>query len=328
MSKPLKIVFAGTPCFSAQILANLIASQYEVIAVYTQPDRRAGRGKKLSVSSVKQQAIDHNIDVYQPVNFSEASTVQSLADLNADLMVVVAYGILLPQEVLDTPRLGCINVHASILPRWRGAAPIERAVLEGDKISGITIMQMDKGLDTGDILHICKVIIDESMTSADLHDKLIPAGIEALNATLAAIDTGSLRPVKQNDLNASYAVKLQKSEGIIDWSLSAESISRKIRGLTPRPVAFSTLDNLVIRIWQSSHKPPVNDPNQFNQALLGTIASVNKNGICVYCDQGSLLYIESLQLPGGKQLTAQQVLTSRKSLFYIGNQFSLTKESC
>lgn len=328
MSKPLKIVFAGTPFFSAQILANLIASQHQVIAVYTQPDRRSGRGKKLMVSSVKQQAMDHNIDVYQPVNFSDLSTVQTLVDLKADLMVVVAYGILLPQQVLDIPKLGCINIHASILPRWRGAAPIERAVLEGDKISGITIMQMDRGLDTGDILHIRKINIDESMTSGDLHDKLIPEGIEALTATLMAIGTGGLCPVKQDDSNASYAEKLHKSEGIIDWSLSAASINRKIRGLSPKPVAFSTLDNLIIRIWKSSHKPPLNNPSQFDPALLGTIASVDKNGICVYCQQGSLLNIESLQLPGCKQLTAQQVITSKKSLFYIGNQFSLTKESC
>ena len=327
MSKPLRIVFAGTPDFAAQTLASLINSQHQVIAVYSQPDRRSGRGKKITQSPVKKLALEHNIGVYQPLNFKDSIDVEQLAALNADIMVIVAYGLILPQSVLDTPPLGCINVHASLLPRWRGAAPIERAILAGDHISGVTIMQMDKGLDTGDMLNTLTVDITDSMNSAELHDKLIGIGAIALSKTLDEISDGKHTPIKQDNNQACYAEKLHKSEGDIDWSMSAHDIAQKIRGLCPRPVAFSQLDGQVIRLWSATVNLENKDCN--NQLSHGSIISADKSGILVACAGSSQLLIQSVQLPGGKQLNVRDIIHSKKELFATGKYFqsnaSLTK---
>ena len=219
MSQSLRIVFAGTPDFAARHLAALLSSEHEVIAVYTQPDRPAGRGKKLTASPVKTIALEHDIPVYQPENFKSDEAKQELADLNADIMVVVAYGLLLPQVVLDTPKLGCINVHGSILPRWRGAAPIQRSIWAGDAETGVTIMQMDIGLDTGDMLKIATLPIEASDTSASMYEKLAGLGPDALIDCLADIAAGKAEPVKQDDELANYAKKLSKEEARIDCCL-------------------------------------------------------------------------------------------------------------
>jgi len=319
MSKPLRIVFAGTPDFAAQTLASLINSQHEVIAVYSQPDRRSGRGKKITQSPVKKLALEHNIDIYQPLNFKDSSDVEQLAALNADIMVIVAYGLILPQSVLDTPPLGCINVHASLLPRWRGAAPIERAILAGDRISGVTIMQMDKGLDTGDMLNTLAVDITDSMNSAELHDQLIDVGAIALGKTLDEISVGEHTAIKQDNNLACYAEKLNKSEGDVDWTVPAHEIAKKIRGLCPRPVAFSQLDEQVIRIWAASVN--LNAKESSDQFAPGSIISADKSGILVSCEGNSQLLIKSIQLPGGKQLNVRDIIHSKKELFATGKCF-------
>jgi len=319
MSKPLRIVFAGTPDFAAQTLASLINSQHEVIAIYSQPDRRSGRGKKITHSPVKKLALEYNIDIYQPLNFKDSLDVEQLAALNADIMVIVAYGLILPQSVLDTPPLGCINVHASLLPRWRGAAPIERAVLAGDRISGVTIMQMDKGLDTGDMLNTLSVDITDSMNSAELHDRLIDIGAIALSKTLDEISVGEHTAIKQDNSKACYAEKLNKSEGDIDWSMPASEIAQKIRGLCPRPVAFSQLDGQVIRIWSATVNLQSSDSS--NQLSPGSIISADKIGILVACEGNSQLLIQSIQLPGGKQLNVRDIIHSKKELFTAGKCF-------
>lgn len=251
MSQSLRIVFAGTPDFAARHLAALLSSEHEVIAVYTQPDRPAGRGKKLTASPVKNIALEHDIPVYQPVNFKSDEAKQELKDLNADIMVVVAYGLLLPQAVLDTPKLGCINVHGSILPRWRGAAPIQRSIWAGDAETGVTIMQMDIGLDTGDMLKIATLPIEATDTSTTMYDKLAELGPEALVDCLGDIAAGKATPVKQDDEQANYASKLSKDEAKIDWSQDAAFIERCVRAFNPWPMSFFSVEENNIKVWQS-----------------------------------------------------------------------------
>ncbi len=239
MSDSLKIIFAGTPDFAARHLAALLSSKHEVVAVYTQPDRPAGRGKKLTASPVKLLALEHSIPVYQPATLRAEEAQQELAAIDADIMVVVAYGLLLPKVVLDTPRLGCINVHGSILPRWRGAAPIQRSIWAGDAETGVTIMQMDEGLDTGDMLKIATLSIDAKETSATLYERLAALGPDALVDCLGDIASGKAVAVKQDDEQANYAKKLSKEEAQIDWSMSAEAIERCIRAFNPWPMSTS-----------------------------------------------------------------------------------------
>jgi methionyl-tRNA formyltransferase len=327
MQDSLKIVFAGTPQFSADILSDLINQRHEIVAVYTQPDRRSGRGKKITPSAVKQVATENNIPVIQPANFKEETDLDTLRSLNADLMIVVAYGIILPQNVLDLPAKGCINIHASLLPRWRGAAPIERALLTGDKSTGVTIMQMDKGLDTGDMLNHISINIDNEMTSLDLHNQLIPLACKALNTTIENIINGTLVRTQQNDDDATYAQKLTKAEGLIDWRQSAILIHRKIRGLIPRPVAFSHLDDQVVRIWKAHIELSDNNSIMPPDLIPGTIIRTSKDSISVLCGESSVLSIEFLQLPGGKQLSAQQVIASKKELFCVGKQFTYISDT-
>ncbi|MCG9790582.1 methionyl-tRNA formyltransferase [Vibrio mediterranei] len=315
MSQSLRIVFAGTPDFAARHLAALLSSEHEVIAVYTQPDRPAGRGKKLTASPVKNIALEHDIPVYQPVNFKSDEAKQELKDLNADIMVVVAYGLLLPQAVLDTPKLGCINVHGSILPRWRGAAPIQRSIWAGDAQTGVTIMQMDIGLDTGDMLKIATLPIEATDTSATMYDKLAELGPQALVECLADIALGNAAPEKQNDDEANYASKLSKDEAKIDWSQPAEFIERCVRAFNPWPMSFFSVEENNIKVWQSRVE------DNATESVAGTILKADKTGIYVATGQGTLV-LEHIQIPGKKAMQVSDVLNSKASWFEVGSILS------
>ncbi|MCG9641914.1 MULTISPECIES: methionyl-tRNA formyltransferase [Vibrio] len=315
MSQSLRIVFAGTPDFAARHLAALLSSEHEVIAVYTQPDRPAGRGKKLTASPVKNIALENNIPVYQPENFKSDEAKQELADLNADIMVVVAYGLLLPQVVLDTPRLGCINVHGSILPRWRGAAPIQRSIWAGDKETGVTIMQMDIGLDTGDMLSIATLPIEATDTSASMYEKLAGLGPDALVECLSDIASGKAVAEKQDDELANYAKKLSKEEARINWSDDAAHIERCVRAFNPWPMSHFEAAENSIKVWQSRVAEQTSDKPA------GTILQADKTGIYVATGQG-VLVLEQLQVPGKKAMSVQDILNSRASWFEVGTQLS------
>jgi len=318
LSQPLRIIFAGTPDFAAKHLSVLLESEHDVIGVYTQPDRPAGRGKKLKPSDVKQLALDNDLPVYQPKSLRAEDAQQELAALNADLMVVVAYGLILPQVVLDMPRLGCINVHGSLLPRWRGAAPIQRSIWAGDAETGVTIMQMDLGLDTGDMLHkvTCPIAADE--TSATLYDKLAELGPQGLLATLAQISTGTAAPEKQDDEVANYAAKLSKEEADIDWTQSAVDIERQIRAFNPWPISFTQVAEQNVKVWQSA----VTQDAETNTAMTtdaapGTVLAANKEGIQVATGEGVLTLL-NLQLAGKKAMPVQDILNARKEWFSVG----------
>ncbi|HCH5588812.1 TPA: methionyl-tRNA formyltransferase [Vibrio parahaemolyticus] len=311
MSQSLRIVFAGTPDFAARHLAALLSSEHEVIAVYTNPDRPAGRGKKLAAPPVKQLALEHNIPVYQPESFKSDEAKQELADLNADLMVVVAYGMLLPQAVLDTPKLGCINVHGSILPRWRGAAPIQRSIWAGDAETGVTIMQMDIGLDTGDMLKIATLPIEATDTSASMYEKLAELGPEALIDCLADIAADKAVPVKQDDELANYAKKLSKEEARINWNDDATHIERCVRAFNPWPMSHFEAAENSIKVWQSRVAEQTSDKPA------GTIVQADKTGIYVATGNG-VLVLEQLQVPGKKAMSVQDILNSRAAWFEVG----------
>jgi len=313
LSQSLRIVFAGTPDFAARHLAALLSSEHEVIAVYTQPDRPAGRGKKLTASPVKNIALEHDIPVYQPENFKSDEAKQELAELNADIMVVVAYGLLLPQAVLDTPRLGCINVHGSILPRWRGAAPIQRSIWAGDAETGVTIMQMDIGLDTGDMLSIATLPIEATDTSASMYEKLAELGPDALVECLADIASGKAVAEKQDDELANYAKKLSKEEARINWSDDAAHIERCVRAFNPWPMSHFEAAENSIKVWQSRVTEQTSDKPA------GTILQADKTGIYVATGQ-SVLVLEQLQVPGKKAMSVQDILNSRASWFEVGTQ--------
>lgn len=318
MTAPLRIIFAGTPDFAAMHLAALLTSKHNIVAVYTQPDRPAGRGKKLTSSPVKMLGEAHGIPVHQPTSLKNDEAQHELASIEADLMIVVAYGLILPKAVLDAPKLGCLNVHGSILPKWRGAAPIQRALWAGDKETGVTIMQMDEGLDTGDMLHIAKLPISESDTSASLYEKLAELGPTALLDVVNSIDTQS--PVKQNDAQATYAKKLSKEEAFIDWHDSAVQIARNVRAFNPWPVAWTKIEEQNIKIWSvdvvndlpCSHTP-------------GTIIQADKRGIQVATGTG-VLCINSLQIPGKKALPAADVVNARKDWFTPGTCIASTEK--
>lgn len=310
----LRILFAGTPDFAASSLQALLDAGHDVVGVYTQPDRPAGRGRKLTPSPVKKVALEHELPVYQPLNFKQEEDRQTLADLNADLMIVVAYGLLLPKAVLEAPRLGCINVHASLLPRWRGAAPIHRALLAGDSETGVTIMQMDEGLDTGAMLLKKSCPITATETSGELHDKLAQIGAEALLESLPGIADQSIHHEIQDGSAANYAHKLEKAEGEIDWQRSAAEIAIQIRGLSPWPVAYSSLNGSPLRIWYAE----ATDQN-CEGAAAGTIIRTDKKAIYVACGDNALKLLK-IQLPGSKAMECSAVLNAKRDLFADGNQ--------
>jgi len=305
----LNIIFAGTPDFSVSALQALLKTEHNIIAVFTQPDRPSGRGQQLSFSPVKQLAAEQNIPVFQPLNFKTKQDQQSLIELNADMMIVVAYGIILPKIILDAPKYGCLNIHASLLPRWRGAAPIQRAILAGDKESGVTIMQMDEGLDTGDMLLTLTCDIEETETGSSLHDKLALLGGQAIIQTLANYSELFKQRKKQNSDLAIYAKKLTKQEAQINWSEEAINIKNKVNGFNSWPVAFSILDNKNIRIWSAY----VYQKGATNNDLTGQVVLENKSGIIVQCGTGQLCITE-LQMPGKKRVSAKDFVNSRSLL--------------
>ena len=300
----MKVIFAGTPDFSVPALQALINSEHQVIAVYSQPDRPAGRGRKLTTSAVKQKALENNIPVYQPANFKDKADQQTLADLNADIMIVVAYGLILPEIILNTPKHGCLNIHASILPRWRGAAPIQRAIEAGDPETGVTIMQMDKGLDTGDMLAMLTTEITLQDTAQTLHDRLSNLGSKALLQTLAEITTSKLIPIKQDEELVTYAHKLSKAEAEINWDEDAQTIIKKIQAFNPWPVAFTNFQGKPLRIWQAEFLR--NSPAEGG----GGVKTVNKVGIEVFTAKGTIL-LTSVQPTGKKAMSAYDFAQSR-----------------
>ena len=312
----MRIIFAGTPEFAASALAALLNTDNEIVAVYTQPDRKAGRGQKLTASAVKQLALEHNLPVYQPLHF-KSSTEEGLAAqaelkaLNADVMVVAAYGLILPQVILDTPKYGCLNIHGSLLPRWRGAAPIQRAIATGDTETGVTIMKMAAGLDTGDMMLKTLCPIEANDTSASLHDKLALQGAKAICAVLQSEDvlkTALDNREVQDEALTVYAHKLTKAEAQIDWTQSAVTIDRNIRAFNPWPVAFTPLDeNNNLRVWNSSLSNV-----DTGQAQAGEIVLLDKHGVHVACGDQRCICITNLQWPGGKALNAVQINQTQK----------------
>ncbi len=304
MTKPLRIVFAGTPDFAARHLQALIDSEHHIVAVYSQPDRPAGRGKKLKASEVKTLALEHDLPVYQPASLKNSDAQAELKALDADIMVVVAYGLILPKAALEIPRLGCINVHGSILPKWRGAAPIQRAIWAGDKETGVTIMQMDEGLDTGDMINIVTCPIDSRETSATLYTKLAEVGPNALVDTLADIAAGKATATQQNDDDATYARKLSKEEALINWQDDAEHIERCVRAFNPWPISHTVMQGNPVKVWQAECIDGA------TTAAPGTVLSASKAGIDIATANGALR-ITQLQPQGKKPMSAQDFLNGR-----------------
>jgi methionyl-tRNA formyltransferase len=315
VSTSLRIIFAGTPDFAARHLDALLSSGHQVVGVFTQPDRPAGRGKKLMPSPVKVLAEEHSLPVFQPASLRPQENQQLVADLNADVMVVVAYGLILPKAVLDMPRLGCINVHGSLLPRWRGAAPIQRSLWAGDADTGVTIMKMDVGLDTGDMLYKLSCPITAEDTSATLYDKLAELGPKGLIDTLQQLADNRARPEVQDEALVTYAEKLSKEEARLDWTLPAAQLERCIRAFNPWPMSWLKIDGQPVKVWQASVIA-----GQANAAP-GTIIEASKQGIQVATVEG-ILNLESLQPAGKKAMSAQDLLNSRREWFTPGNSLA------
>ncbi len=298
----MKIIFAGTPEFAVPSLQRLIDLGHEICAVYTQPDRPAGRGQQLQPPPVKVLALAHNIPVFQPLTLKTDEELQTLQSFDADLMVVVAYGMILPQAVLDTPRLGCINGHGSLLPRWRGAAPIQRAVIEGDKETGVTIMQIVKKLDAGDMLHKEVYAIKSTDTSAIVHDELSKLSAIGLEKVLAQIESGKVYAEAQDENRVTYAAKLTKEEAVIDWTQSAEVLVRKIHGLNPWPVAHTLYDGKIMKIWQAEVlREKTHLPAGQARCTQKTLDMSTGDGF---------VRIHELQLPNGKRMSASAFLAA------------------
>lgn len=312
----MRIIFAGTPEFAAQHLQLLMGDDcsHEIIAVYTQPDRPAGRGKKLAASSVKMAAKGAGVPIYQPVSLKDSDQHLILANLKPDLFIVVAYGLILPAEILNIPKYGCINVHASLLPRWRGAAPIQRAIEAGDRQTGITIMQMDAGLDTGNILGHVKCTIDNNETGGSLLCKMSTIGPPLLLRTISEVEQETAISIKQNDALCTYAKKIDKKELLLDWSISAENLFRKILAFNPFQIMYTTLNNDRIRIWGA-------ELSTVRESVApGTIINTSNDGILVTTGKGCILITE-LQMPGKNRLKASEILHSKSKLFSPGSIF-------
>jgi methionyl-tRNA formyltransferase len=295
----MKIVFAGTPGFSAHALTALLAAGHDIALVLTQPDRPAGRGMKLKMSPVKEVALTHDLAIAQPESLKPEAARQVIVDVQADLMVVAAYGLILPQAVLDIPRLGCVNIHASLLPRWRGAAPIQRAIEAGDGETGITLMQMDAGLDTGDILSLHPLAISDTDTAGSLHDKLAALGAESIVGLLPALAQGTVKSVPQDSRQSTYAAKISKDEAHLDWRRPAQMLDRQIRAFNPFPGSSTELNGAGLKIWQARPAP--------GQGAPGEILSVAPDGIRVACGNAALT-LQELQLAGGKRLSVAAFL--------------------
>tara|TARA_B110000211_G_scaffold122736_1_gene141611 strand:- start:3367 stop:4320 length:954 start_codon:yes stop_codon:yes gene_type:complete len=302
VTQPLRIIFAGTPDFAARHLQALIQSEHQIVGVYSQPDRPAGRGKKLKASEVKALALEHNLPVFQPESLKSDDALVELKNLNADIMIVVAYGLILPKAILEAPRLGCLNVHGSILPRWRGAAPIQRAIWAGDEQTGVTIMQMDEGLDTGDMLHISRCAINADETSASLYTKLAELGPDALIETVNKLAKGELKAEPQNDELANYAKKLSKDEANIDWSMDAAQIERNIRSFNPWPVCFTQMGEQTVKIYQAQVVEQTGSAGQ--------VLSSDKTGVIVACGKHAIC-ITQLQPQGKKPMAISDFLNGR-----------------
>ena len=315
MSHPLRIVFAGTPDFARDHLQTLL-DQYSVTAVYTQPDRPTGRGRKCIPSPVKTLALQHHIEVFQPKTFRENVAQETLQSLTPDLMVVVAYGLILPQDILCIPRCGCVNIHASLLPAWRGASPIQRAIMAGDRMTGITAIQMEAGLDTGAILQQETALIDAQDTTTILHEKLAKLGCRVLNDVIEKKINNTLRSYPQNHSLASYAKKITKAEGRIDWTRPAIEIARCVRAFNPWPVAHSMLNGKVIRCWQAESKMDT----MTSSWAPGTLVAADKTGLTVGCGQGTLI-LTHIQLPNRRVMPVHDILNSNAHLFAPGARF-------
>lgn len=319
----LRIIFAGTPEFSVAPLQALLDSEHEVIAVYTQPDRPAGRGRKLTASPVKKLAEKYDIAVYQPQSLKDEEAQQALKTLDADIMIVVAYGLILPQVVLDMPKLGCLNIHASLLPRWRGAAPIQRAIESGDKETGVTIMQMNAGLDTGDMLSKITTEITVEDSAQSLHDRLSIIGCEALLNTLQEIEQQTVKAEVQDETLVTYAEKMHKEEALIDWQQPALKIVRKIQAFNPWPVAFTNFEDKSLRIWQArlltaeeqvEFEPKINAKTN----LPGLVIALSKSGLIIHASDQPIC-VQQLQPAGKKAMAAYDFAQARK---LEGYQFS------
>ena len=303
--RSLSVVFAGTPEFSVPALEALVASRHRVVAVYTQPDRPAGRGQQLTMSAVKQAALRHGLTVEQPATLREASAVDHLQSYRPDVMIVVAYGLILPASVLSVPAMGCINIHASLLPRWRGAAPIHRALLAGDSQTGVTIMQMDAGLDTGPMLLEKTTAIARTDTTGSLHDRLAQMGAEAVIEALDGLIAGSLSPRPQPAEGATYAAKIRKEEALIDWSRPALELEHQVRAFNPWPVAQTSLHRQQLRIWEATATEDRSD------ATPGTVTQADSNGIRVATGEG-MLVLSRVQLAGRKAVSAAEFLNGQR----------------
>ena len=309
----MRLVFAGTPDFAATALKALIAAGHTIVGVYSQPDRPAGRGRKLQPSPVKQVALDHEIPVFQPETLKTAEAQKQLADLKPDVMIVAAYGLILPKAVLDIPTHGCLNIHASLLPRWRGAAPIQRAIAAGDAETGITIMQMDEGLDTGAMLLKSLTAIDTSDTGGSLHDRLAELGGKAIIEALELLKKGELTGEPQNDDLACYASKLSKTEGHIDWATDATTIERLVRAFNPWPGTYTDLGDQRIRIHEA--RALVTDSDAFP----GTVVHRDRDGIDIACGNGTLR-ITRLQLPRSRAQSVNDLINGGKELLMPGQE--------
>lgn len=312
----LRVVFAGTPDFAAASLGALLASKHEVVGVYTQPDRPAGRGRKLTPSPVKNRALERDLPVYQPASLKSADAQAELAALDADVMVVVAYGLLLPQAVLDIPRLGCVNVHASLLPRWRGAAPLQRAIEAGDRESGVAIMQMDAGLDTGAVLREARTPITPTTTGGELHDTLAELGATTLIETLDAMAAGRAQAQPQPEEGVTYAAKLSKAEAELDFSQPATALAAKIRAFNPWPVAWCSLGDERLRLLMASA-----EAGSFPPATPGTLLAPGRDCLRIACGAhgDEVLQVQKAQLPGGKAMAVRDLLNARHTRLAPGS---------
>ncbi|MFK7829822.1 MAG: methionyl-tRNA formyltransferase [Congregibacter sp.] len=317
---PLRLGFAGTPDFASQHLAAIIDSPHQVVAVLTQPDRRAGRGKKARPSAVKVLAQAHDLPVLQPATLRSPEALAQIQQLDLDALVVVAYGLILPQAVLDTPRLGCLNVHGSLLPLWRGAAPIQRAIEAGDSHSGVTIMRMDAGLDTGPMLRSTPCAISPLASSADLYAQLAVIGPKSLLDVLFDLPAALAAAKPQDDSLATHAAKITKEEALVDWHLPARTIARRIRAFNPAPGCYSFLDGQRVKIWAALPAPGSGDQPP------GSIIAASERAIAVRCGEGEL-HLQRLQLPGAKSMSVSDVFRGRGDLFGPGKQFRNTDNS-